>query len=94
MCTQRSQYESFNFRLKLVVDDITVVDGRIQGKKRITTTSRQFFGGVSNSIVLLADKMGTEIPFVGCIGDVTVNKKYVKFFIFFILTIFYNHKLL
>ena len=51
----------------------TVTEMIRNSPRRITTNSQQFFGYVSSNYAMNADYMGTEVPFIGCIGDVTVN---------------------
>ena len=51
----------------------TVTETIRDSPRRITTNSPQFFGYISNTYTMSADYMGTEVPFIGCLGDVTVN---------------------
>ena len=61
-----------------MVDDLETVKTRIQGKKRITTTTPLYFGGVRPGFNLIDENVGTKVQYTGCIGDVTVNNKYVS----------------
>ena len=61
------------------IDDVDTLSKRYQGgKKKMVTTTPLYFGGYPNGFVFDGDNLaGIDSSFIGCIGDVTVNGKYV-----------------
>ena len=57
------------------VDDKEVKGEKYEGKKKITTTSPVYIGGVPGDYKILAENMRTSEKFEGCLGDVTINAK-------------------
>ena len=58
------------------VDDKEVSESKYEGKKKVTTTSPVYIGGVPSDYDVLAENMRTSDKFEGCLGDVTINAKY------------------
>ena len=58
------------------VDDKDVIGVRYDGKKKVTTTSPVYLGGVPDNYNVLPENMGTSDKFEGCLGDVTIKNKY------------------
>ena len=66
-------------RLSMNVDDSEVKTVKYEGKKRVMTSSPVYLGGVPNTYTILAENMRTSEQFAGCLGDVTINARFVVF---------------
>ncbi|XP_074640335.1 laminin subunit alpha-like [Tubulanus polymorphus] len=65
-------------RLQLDVDDSEVA--AVEAKRRKTTTSSPlFFGGAPDNYKVVVRNVATSRRFIGCVGDVTVNGKFMNF---------------
>ena len=54
-----------------------MVSERVPGRKRLITTSPVYFGGVPPTYRLSKENIPTMHRFIGCIGDVTMQGRYV-----------------
>ncbi len=49
--------------------------GRYEGKKKVSTSSPLYLGGVSDGYTILAQNLKSSEKFEGCLGDVSLNNK-------------------
>ena len=65
----------FIFSIQLDIDDKETISESYEGRRRMATTSYLYFGGMP---FRPADaNVGTSANFIGCVGDVTINGKWV-----------------
>ena len=65
------------FRIQLGVDDKTPVKAKYDRPlaRKIKTDTPLYFGGVPPGYTIISENIGSSVHFIGCIGDVTVNRK-------------------
>ena len=56
------------------MDDKERVEAKSKGRKKKVMTTTLYFGGVPASVTLDPEIVGTTKRFIGCIGDVTINR--------------------
>ncbi|GAB6025535.1 hypothetical protein CHUAL_011266 [Chamberlinius hualienensis] len=65
--------------LQIVIDDYDVFETRATAVGEITSTTPLYFGGVPSNLILPTGATQSDAPFIGCIGDVTINGKFQNF---------------
>ncbi|XP_035223568.1 laminin subunit alpha-like, partial [Stegodyphus dumicola] len=66
-------------QLRLDIDDINSVEVEVPVDAIISTTTPMYFGGVPDDYTITAEVLSSYSPFIGCIGDTTVNNKFMNF---------------
>lgn len=66
-------------QISLVVDDYDVYMLDTPNSNLIIPATPIYFGGVPDTFALAAGASATDTPFLGCIGDTTVNGKLINY---------------
>ncbi|XP_054719477.1 laminin subunit alpha-like [Uloborus diversus] len=66
-------------QMRLDIDDIKSVEIELQEDANVQTSTPMYFGGVPDGYTIEADTLPSYPPFVGCIGDTTVNNRFQNF---------------
>lgn len=66
-------------QMRLDIDDINSVEVELPVDAIVRTTTPMYFGGVPDGYDVEANTLPSYTPFVGCLGDTTVNHKLQNF---------------